>query len=217
MHKLNIFRNVKPVIAIDGTAGSGKGTLAKKLSKKLEFNHLDTGLLYRIYAYESTKRINDNQIIIDIKKWFKKGRNLKVLRTEKISQIASRISKLKYVRDSLITFQRSFANNPPDVKGSVIDGRDIGTVIVPRAEIKFFVDAQIEIRASRRLEQLGLNSSYYDSTLKNMIERDNEDSKRKISPLKKSKDSFFLDTSNLSEKEVFEIAFNYIKSKTDFI
>jgi cytidylate kinase len=213
VQRLNTYKNIKPVIAIDGTAGSGKGTLAKKLSEELKFDHLDTGLLYRIYAYESI----NNEKNIDIKKWFKNENDFRKLRTENISKVASRISKLKYVRDSLITLQRNFADYPPSGIGSVIDGRDIGTIIVPKAEIKFFVSADIEVRALRRVKQLNLSSSSYKSTLKNMVDRDNQDSKRKISPLKKAKDSFFIDTSNLKEREVFEIAINYIKKNTDFI
>ena len=140
-----------------------------------------------------------------------------MLRTENISKVASRISKLKHVRDSLITLQGNFADYPPSGIGSVIDGRDIGTIIVPKAEIKFFVSADIEVRALRRVKQLNLSLSSYKSTLKNMVDRDNQDSERKISPLKKAKDSFFIDTSNLKEREVFDIAINYIKKNTDFI
>ncbi len=212
-----MFKNSKPVIAIDGTAGSGKGTLAKNLSKELGFDHLDTGLLYRIYAFENVNNIGNHKIEININKWFKNNSDLKILRTEKISQVASQISKLKYVRDSLITHQRNFANNPPGGKGSVIDGRDIGTVIVPKAEIKIFTDANIEARVLRRVKQLNLNNSKYDLTLKNMIERDKQDSKREISPLKMAKDCFFIDTSNINECEVFQKAINYIKKNADFI
>ena len=212
-----MFKNSKPVIAIDGTAGSGKGTLAKNLSKELGFDHLDTGLLYRIYAFENVNNISNHKIEIDINKWFKNNSDLKKLRTEKISQVASQISKLKYVRDSLITLQRNFANNPPGGKGSIIDGRDIGTVIAPKAEIKIFTDANIEVRVLRRVKQLNLNNSKYELTLKNMIERDKQDSKREISPLKMAKDCFFIDTSNIDECEVFEKAINYIKKNADFI
>ena len=138
-----MFQNKKPVIAIDGTAGSGKGTLAKKIAKVLNFDHLDTGLLYRILAYEflklnkdlkMLKEVNINlNIFID-----KKKIKLMNLRSEEITKISSEIAKLKFVRQKLISLQRKFANNPPSGIGSVIDGRDITSIITPNAEIKFY-------------------------------------------------------------------------------
>ncbi|MEE2694837.1 MAG: (d)CMP kinase [Pseudomonadota bacterium] len=211
------FINYKPVIAIDGTAGSGKGTLAKSLSRKLKFDHLDTGLLYRIYAYEHIKKKDIRKISVNLKKWFGEKRNLKKLRTEEISELASNISQRKYVRDSLVTVQRDFANNPPKGKGSVIDGRDIGTIIVPKAEVKFFIDANIEIRALRRMNQLNLNPKEFAKVLNQIIKRDSQDKSRSLSPLTKSQDSFFIDTSNFNEKEVLDVAIEHIRKKTDFI
>ncbi len=215
MQVLNCFKNLKPVIAIDGTAGSGKGTLAKSLAIKLNFDHLDTGILYRIYAFETqNKKIIDS---INLSEWINNDKKLARLRTDKISKIASKISQKKVVRSNLIKIQRDFANNPPGKNGSIIDGRDIGTVIVPKAEIKFFVDANVEIRALRRIKQLNLNSDELQNTLKNIIERDKQDIEREISPLKKAKDSFIIDTSNINETEALAMALNHIKKKTDFI
>jgi len=212
---LNCFKNLKPVIAIDGTAGSGKGTLAKSLAIKLNFDHLDTGILYRIYAFETqNKKIIDS---INLSEWINNDKKLARLRTDKISKIASKISQKKVVRSNLIKIQRDFANNPPGKNGSIIDGRDIGTVIIPKAEIKFFVDANVEIRALRRIKQLNLNSDELQNTLKNIIERDKQDIEREISPLKKAKDSFIIDTSNINETEALAMALNHIKKKTDFI
>ncbi len=214
---MNIFKNSKPVIAIDGTAGSGKGTLAKKLAKKLKFDHLDTGLLYRIYAYETIQTEEKNVSEKNIAKWLKKKDEINILRTEEISKIASLISQKPQVRKLLVNFQRNFADNPPKAKGSVIDGRDIGTIIVPNAEVKFFIDAKVEIRASRRINQLNLNSSEYDYTYENMKKRDARDTDRKISPLMQASNSFKIDTSDLDEDEVFKTAIEYIKKQTDFI
>ncbi len=215
MQVLNCFKNLKPVIAIDGTAGSGKGTLAKSLAIKLNFDHLDTGILYRIYAFETqNKKIIDS---INLSEWINNDKKLAKLRTDKISKIASKISQKKVVRSNLIKIQRDFANNPPGKNGSIIDGRDIGTVIAPKAEIKFFVDANVEIRALRRIKQLNLNSDELQNTLKNIIERDKQDIEREISPLKKAKDSFIIDTSNINETEALAMALNHIKKKTDFI
>ena len=116
---MSTFKNSKPVIAIDGTAGSGKGTLAKNLSKKLNFDHLDTGLLYRIYAYESNQsKIVKKVFNIDIYNFLNDKTKLNKLRSEEISKIASQISKIREVRKSLVEFQRNFANNPPYDKHS---------------------------------------------------------------------------------------------------
>ena len=215
---MNIFKNSKPVIAIDGTAGSGKGTLATNLSKKLNFDHLDTGLLYRIYAYESIKdgkRKKPKKI--NFNKWFANTEKLKCLRSEKISRLASQISQSTEVRNTLVNYQRNFANNPPKGKGSIIDGRDIGTIIIPNAEVKFFIDADVEIRASRRNQQLKLGSLEYSSTVENMRKRDIQDYERDISPLKPAVDSFKIDTSEINEKQVLDIALTYIRKTIDFI
>ena len=217
-----MFQNKKPVIAIDGTAGSGKGTLAKKIAKALKFDHLDTGLLYRILAYEflklnkdfkMLKEININlNILLD-----KKKIKLMNLRSEEITKISSEIAKLKFVRQKLISLQRKFANNPPSGIGSVIDGRDITSVITPNAEVKFYIDADVRIRAERRLSQLDLPGSCYNEILKDLIKRDFQDKRRKISPLIKTTDSQLIDTSKISESEVLVKAIEHIKKKTDII
>ena len=217
-----MFQNKKPVIAIDGTAGSGKGTLAKKIAKVLNFDHLDTGLLYRILAYEflklnkdlkMLKEVNINlNIFID-----KKKIKLMNLRSEEITKISSEIAKLKFVRQKLISLQRKFANNPPSGIGSVIDGRDITSVITPNAEVKFYIDAEVKIRAERRLSQLDLPRSCYNEILKDLIKRDFQDKRRKISPLIKTTDSQLIDTSKISESEVLIKAIEHIKKKTDII
>tara|TARA_B100000575_G_scaffold250430_1_gene217321 strand:- start:21 stop:668 length:648 start_codon:yes stop_codon:yes gene_type:complete len=215
---LNIFKNSKPVIAIDGTAGSGKGTLAKNLSRKLNFDHLDTGLLYRIYAFESIKEgRKELPTKINFNKWFTNADKLESLRSEEISKLASEISQSTEIRKSLVNFQRNFANNPPKGKGSIIDGRDIGTVIIPSAEVKFFIDANVEIRASRRNQQLKLSSSDLSNTIANIRKRDIQDSERDISPLKPAVDSFTIDTSEVNETQVLEMALKIIRKRTDFI
>ena len=217
-----MFQNKKPVIAIDGTAGSGKGTLAKKIAKVLNFDHLDTGLLYRILAYEFLK-LNKNlemlrEINIDLNILLdKKKIKLMNLRSEEITKISSEIAKLKFVRQKLISLQRKFANNPPSGIGSVIDGRDITSVITPNAEVKFYIDADVKIRAERRLSQLDLPRSCYNEILKDLIKRDFQDKRRKISPLIKTTDSQLIDTSKISESEVLIKAIEHIKKKTDII
>ena len=217
-----MFQNKKPVIAIDGTAGSGKGTLAKKIAKLLKFDHLDTGLLYRILAYEFLKLNKDFKMLketnINLNIFLdKKKIKLMNLRSEEITKISSEIAKLKFVRQKLISLQRKFANNPPSGIGSVIDGRDITSVITPNAEVKFYIDADVKIRAERRLSQLDLPGSCYNKILKDLIKRDFQDKRRKISPLIKTTDSQLIDTSKISESEVLIKAIEHIKKKTDII
>ena len=215
---MNIFKNSKPVIAIDGTAGSGKGTLATSLSKKLNFDHLDTGLLYRIYAFESIKEGGKKQPTkINFNKWFGNNEKLDCLRSEKISKLSSKLAQSIEVRKLLVSYQRNFANNPPKGKGSVIDGRDIGTIIIPNAEVKLFIDADVEVRAYRRNKQLKLDSLDYYNTIQNIKKRDAQDSEREISPLKPAVDSFKIDTSQINETQVLEIALKYIRNRIDFI
>ena len=216
------FQNKKPVIAIDGTASSGKGTLAKKLSKSTGFDYLDSGLLYRVYAYEFLKRSKDlskiENITIDFSMFNSLDkRSIKNLRSEEISKAASLIAKNTNVRKSLINIQRKIADHPKGGKGSVIDGRDITSVIIPKAEIKFYVDANIKIRAKRRQDQLKMPNEKFQEILVEMKKRDENDKKRKISPLVKTSDSFFIDTSHISEDEVFKIALREVKKKIDFI
>ena len=216
MQKSKLLKSIKPVIAIDGTAGSGKGTLAKNLSKALAFDHLDTGLLYRICALEILeKKINIEKI--DIELWLKRNKDLSVLRTDKVSIETSRISKKKNVRKYLLKFQKNFGNFPPNGKGSVVDGRDIGSIVFPNADVKFYVDAKPEIRAKRRLKELRLSHSYYNKILSNLVERDHQDRERKNSPLIKTKDSFLIDTTNLSEKAVLDLAITILKKNTEII
>ena len=222
MQALEMFQNNKPVIAIDGTAGSGKGTLAKKLAEVLNFDHLDSGLLYRILAYKFLKLNKDLKMLretdIDIKIFLEKKKIEKMrLRSPKITKISSEIAKLKFVRLKLISLQRKFANYPPKGNGSVIDGRDITSVITPNAEIKFYIDADVKIRAERRLSQLGLPISCYSEILRELIQRDFQDKRRKISPLIKTADSQFIDTSKINESEVLIKAIEHIKKKTDII
>ena len=216
------FQNKKPVIAIDGTASSGKGTLAKKLSKSTGFDYLDSGLLYRVYAYEFIKRSKDlskvENITIDFSMFNSLDKlSIKNLRSEEVSKAASLIAKNTHVRKSLINIQRKIADHPKGGKGSVIDGRDITSVIIPKAEIKFYVDANIKIRAKRRQDQLKMPNEKFQEILVEMKKRDENDKKRKNSPLVKTNDSFFIDTSHISEDEVFKIALHEVKKKIDFI
>ena len=216
MQKSNSFKNLKPVIAIDGTAGSGKGTLAKKLANFIKFDHLDTGVLYRICALEMLEG-NVELGNVDIASWFYNNKDLSILRSEKVSKETSKISRDPKVRKFLLKFQRDFGNSPPNGLGSVIDGRDIGSVVFPNAEIKFYIDANPIIRAKRRLKELSLELSDYPKILENIIERDKQDKLRKNSPLIKTKEAFLIDSSNLDIEGVLKYAVKILKKNTEFI
>ncbi len=219
---MSLYQNKYPVIAIDGTACSGKGTLAKKLSEIFGFDHLDSGILYRIYAYEFLKKKKNiekiESIKINISSSIKTNLyNSISLRSEMVSKTASILAKSKFVRKQLIDHQRNFADNPPNKKGSVIDGRDITSVIIPNAEVKFYIDANLDKRAKRRQIQLNFDDENYEEIYNEMKMRDENDKNRQNSPLKRTKDSFFIDTSYISEKQVIDIAIKEIKKKIDFI
>ena len=139
------------------------------------------------------------------------------LRKEKIGKAASEIAKLEFVRNFINSQQRLATKTLNKKYGFVIDGRDIGTIIIPNAEVKFFIDADVKIRASRRNQQLKLSSFDLSNTIANMIQRDIQDSERDISPLKPAVDSFKIDTSKINETQVFELALKYIRKRTDFI
>ena len=196
------------VVAIDGTAASGKGTLGKKIAEHFDFHYLDTGILYRVVAfslqYESDfSKISAQKVQNALNLLTNKNFNITSLRNEKITQKASEISKNKIVRDSLLSYQRDFAFQNG---GSVLDGRDIGTVVCPDADVKIIVDADVKIRAKRRYDQLFINNK--DLHLKNILSdlsnRDNLDTNREFSPMVPAKDAFLLDTSNLSVEEALK-------------
>ena len=196
------------VIAIDGLAGSGKGTIAKNISSFYNFPHLDSGILYRSVAYLCHK---GGENVFDEKIVLKYAQNLNIeeidvdkLRTEEIDEISSKISSFSSVRESLKIFQLNFKKIHSDKSGIVVDGRDITTVIFPDAEIKFYVTASLKDRANRRFEELVLNNPKIDKKLviKELQKRDQRDMERSIAPLKIAKDAIVIDTSDLKIEEV---------------
>jgi len=215
-------------IAIDGTAASGKGTLAKGLAKKLGYDYLDTGLLYRRLALDIYKKgltnfnlINERGIIsnANINMLADITLNLTLplsdhpdLRKQEISHLSAVIASIPEIREILFKKQRMFANKPPSKAGVILDGRDIGSVILPEAKIKFFIDAKPEIRAKRRYAELkGLSAEVQEETiLDDLIKRDKADRTRHVAPLKQVPDAFFIDSSALNADEVLQIALNYI-------
>ena len=199
------------VIAIDGPAGSGKGTIAKKISSFYNFPHLDSGILYRSVAYLCHK---GGLKVFDEKNVLKYAQNLNLdkididkLRTKEIDQISSKISSFSTVREILKIFQMNFKKIHSDKRGIVVDGRDITTVIFPDAEIKFYITASLEDRANRRFEELVLKNPKIDKELviKELQKRDQRDMERSIAPLKIAKDAIIIDTSDLTIEEVNSI------------
>tara|TARA_B100001027_G_scaffold164782_1_gene116963 strand:- start:597 stop:1253 length:657 start_codon:yes stop_codon:yes gene_type:complete len=196
-------------IAIDSPAAAGAGTQAKLISRHYNLLQLDTGLIYRIFAYikiTQPEKFNYNYLKKKINTLKISSLNNKKLESDEVAVVASFIAKDKKIRNLVYTFQKKCAYNPPKkYAGSCLDGRDICSVIVPDADVKLFITASLKIRALRRYKELkakNMNVSYQD-VLKSIKKRDKSDINRKISPLKKTKDSILLNTSNLSIKRSF--------------
>ena len=196
-------------IAIDSPAAAGAGTLAKAISKHYNLFYLDTGKIYRMIAYlklRYPKKFNQKFIKTKIKSLKVKDLSKKALLSDEIGTEASIISKVKLIRKLVHSFQLNFAYNPPKkYDGSCLDGRDITYNIVPDAEFKFFITASVKTRALRRYEELRSlkkKNSYYE-VLKSIKKRDKSDYNRRISPLKKTKDSVLINTTNLSKRACF--------------
>lgn len=193
-------------IAIDGPSASGKGTISKLLAHQLNAFYLNTGKIYRIVALVASKMQGDltqNAIVVanDIEKHYKAQEENNDIYTEEVAKITSQIAKLPEIRDLLFNFQRSFALNNKNV---ILEGRDIGTIILPEADFKFYLDASAEERANRRVRQLGGEASkeQYQEILNNIKERDENDSSRKTAALKIAEDAHYIDTTNLSINDV---------------
>ena len=210
---------MKFIVAIDGTAASGKGTLAKKTANHFGFKYLDTGILYRVVAYylksaEIHSEISRQNVQDSLRLLINKDFQLSHLRNEEISLKASIISKNKIVRDNLLTYQREFAMQEG---GTVLDGRDIGTVVCPNADIKIFVDADIEIRAKRRYNQYLKNDSNLNLSdiIDDLKKRDYFDRNRQLSPLVSAKDAYLLDTSNITSDDGLKKIIQIISRKLE--
>ena len=196
-------------IAIDSPAAAGAGTLAKAISKHYNLIYLDTGKIYRFIAFlklKFPKKFNGKFIKSKIKSLNSKQLENKFLLSDEIGLEASIISKNKNLRKLVHSFQINFAYNPPKrYKGSCLDGRDITYKIIPDADFKFFITANVKTRALRRYKELKkLNKEVsYTKVLKSIKKRDKSDLSRKISPLKKTKDSLLINTTNLNKRACF--------------
>ena len=208
------------IVAIDGPAASGKGTIAKKLAEYFNLSYLDTGILYRAVALQMlTKGMNEK----DSQSAEKVARQVSIasidhtgIRTQAVSDLASKIAAIPGVRQELLDRQRRFAQNPdPGKDGAILDGRDIGTVVCPHADFKIFIIADLEIRAKRRWKEL-LQSDptvIYCEVLEEMRSRDERDTNRKDAPLAVTSGALVIDTSNKSIDVSFNEAKNWILSR----
>lgn len=213
-------------IALDGPCGSGKSTVADILAEKLDILHLDTGAMYRACALAALKRnincldeesVSDFINDIDLVVRYENGKQVTVLdgedvsvkiRANEVSMMSSNISSLRSVRKKMVEMQQIIAKS----NNCILDGRDIGTVVLPFANYKFYITATAEVRAERRYKELlskGQPVQYLD-VLKEVNERDYNDSHRAISPLKKADDAIEIDTTNLDIYEVAERILSYI-------
>lgn len=220
----------KPVIAIDGYSSTGKSSISKIIAQKLGLVHLDTGALYRGITYFAINNCLSAEGQINLPDLFNKFNEIqlefkpvdlelmiflngidisKEIRTQEVSENVSLIARQKEVRDFLLNAQRMMAEKG----GIIMDGRDIGTVILPHADFKFFLTASIEERTKRRfleLKNLGIATDQ-DTVRQNLLSRDKTDSEREIAPLKKAEDAIVIDNSELTKHETIDLILSYLK------
>lgn len=213
------------IIAIDGPAGSGKSTIAKLIAKDLDLVYLDTGAMYRIFTlktlkenveYTNLKKINELLEILDIDidkdKFYLDKKDVSFeIRTTEVANNVSNIAAIKEVREKMVSLQREFSKS----KNVIVDGRDIGTVVFPNANVKIFLIADAKERTNRRYKELKENDKNisWDEIYKNILTRDEIDSTRKIAPLKKAEDAIEVDTTGKSIEEVKKIILEIISFK----
>ena len=196
-------------IAIDGPAAAGKGTISKAVAAALGYAHLDTGLLYRAVGAKTLLGIAPMQAAVELTP---EDLQADGLRSAEVAQAASKVAAIPEVRAALLDFQRAFARRQG---GAVLDGRDIGTVICPDAEVKLFVTASPEVRAKRRWLELQQADPAveYDAVLADVKERDHRDMHRADAPLRPADDAVIIDTSDLGIDDAVQAALNAIEEK----
>jgi CMP/dCMP kinase len=204
------------IIAIDGPAASGKGTLAKRIAERFGLHHLDTGLLYRAVARDVQRQggaLDDPEAAAKAARELDPGTlDDPSLRGRGAGEAASIVARIPEVRAALRDLQRQFASQPP---GAVLDGRDIGTVVCPDADIKIYVTAAPDVRARRRFLELQDRgeAATYEGVLADIRRRDERDAVREASPMRPAPDAFLLDTSNLDIEAAFDTAVGVILGK----
>jgi cytidylate kinase len=209
------------IVAIDGPAGAGKSTVARAVAKRLGFLHVDSGAMYRavaLWALENSIDPGDDhkvvpmaesaEIILDGGRVVLNGRDITAdVRKPEVSQAASRVSAIPGVRRELVSKQQQYAT----VASVVMEGRDIGTVVYPGAQVKIYLDASPDVRARRRVDELGGN---YAQVLQDIRERDDRDATRADSPLRQAEDAVYLDTSDLDEEGVILAVLRIVRERT---
>ena len=220
------------IISIDGHSGCGKSTLAKKLALELRYTHVDTGAMYRAVALFALQNglidekgklkadaINEvEKLVIDFTEPNEQGESYiqlnglvveKEIRSIEVSDRVSEVSKHEFIRRKLVLIQQKFGKE----QNIVMDGRDIGTVVFPNADIKFWIKASAQKRAERRWEEYKSKGEYveFQKVLDNIISRDKQDSNREVSPLKKPKGAIEIDTSNINIEQTCDLALSYVK------
>jgi cytidylate kinase len=205
------------VVAIDGPAASGKGTLARRLAERFKLAHLDTGRLYRATAFlvlqEKADPADPAAAEAAARRVGPALLDEPGLLSEAVANASSVVAAIPTVRTALLQFQRDFATHPPPpAQGAVLDGRDIGTAVCPEAAVKLFVTASPEARANRRVRELRQRGAavIYGDVLQDMKERDARDSSRRVAPLAAAPDAITLDTTGLDADQVFEQAADII-------
>ena len=206
------------IIAVDGSAASGKGTLAKRLALHFDLAHLDTGSLYRALGLHllrsgvTAENAEENKAAAAVASLDPGLADSPEIRTDAVAVMASVIAAMPAVRRAFTTLQRDFATDPPHGGGAVLDGRDIGSVILPDADFKFFIDADLEVRADRRTRELQAKgqSVMFRDVLEDMRDRDRRDRERTTAPLKAADDAFVIDTSTMDADRVFTLAVDHI-------
>ena len=203
------------IIAIDGPAASGKGTLAKKLAQHYGYRHLDTGVIYRAVAHallEEGADLRDEALAVATAiELDPETFGNPALKSQKVGEAASVVSAIARVREVLLDFQRQFAATPP---GAVLDGRDIGTVICPNADVKIFVVADPKVRAHRRTLEAKSRGEEADEAriLQEIIQRDERDRNRATAPLKPAADAYLLDNTNLDIEAAVRAAVDIVEA-----
>ena len=216
------------IIAVDGYASTGKTTLSKKIAKYLKFVHIDTGSMYRaftlfaiengLYQKEIFNKNKLEDLLNNISFSFSNNNDLLFknsiisndIRSTIVSDHVSKIASLKIVRKYMVNYQRDLVLK----KNCVVEGRDIGSVVFPNANVKFFMDADVKVRAKRRYDELMKNHKNisYNSVLNNVTNRDKKDTNRLIAPLKKVSDSIIIDTTDMSIDQAFYLMLNHLKN-----
>ena len=211
------------IIAVDGSAASGKGTLAKRLAAHYDLAHLDTGALYRCLALHlitegrTATNVTESEAAGAVGSIDLLMAGSAAIRTDAVAGMASVVAAMPAVRQNFVSLQRQFATQTSNRRGAVLDGRDIGSVILPDADFKFFIDADLEERARRRTKELQESgqSAMFRDVFEDIQDRDRRDRERSTAPLKAAEDALVIDTTQLDADSVFAMAASHIDGNTN--